>query len=151
MKSYNELKKLLGKHEVKDNKIIKDWLKKYAVKGDIAIDPKDTAWCAAAVNAAERAAGNAGNGKLNARSFLTYGTVVYDKAKGIGKPELAKKGDICIFERGGSTWTGHVGFVDGLETAKDGSKLVRVLGGNQGNAVSIGWYQQSRLLGVRRV
>lgn len=148
--AYDELKKLLGKHEVRDNKILKDWLKKYAVKGDISIDPKDTAWCAAAVNAAERAAGNEGNGKLNARSFLTYKTAVYDKAKGIGKPDLAKKGDIAIFERGGSTWMGHVAYVDGLEIGKDGTKLVRTLGGNQSDSVSIGWYPVSRLLGIRR-
>lgn len=137
MSGYDELKKMLGKHEVRNKKELMAWLKSEAVKGDIAIDPSTTAWCAAAVNAAERAAGNKGNGKLNARSFLTYGTPI--------KLKDAKKGDIVIFERGGSTWQGHVAYLDGIE-----GNTIRTLGGNQSDAVTIGWYPKSRLLGIRR-
>src|SRR5690348_13353662 len=84
----------LGQHEVRDRTKLIAWFKDHAIKGDIVVDPSTTPWCACAVNAAEREAGNKGNGRQNARSFLTYGTKVELKD--------AKQGDICIFKRGGS-------------------------------------------------
>lgn len=142
--------KYIGLHEAKNNEQIREFLKKYSVKGDIAIDPANTAWCAAFVNACERASGNTGNGKLNARSFLTYGTMVYDKDKKLGNYKQAIPGDIVIFERGGSTWQGHVAYFRGFDKSSDGKILVRTLGGNQSDSVSVGWYDVRRLLGVRR-
>ena len=142
MTPYQIAKSMLGLHEVKDNKKIKDFLKKYAIKGDIALDPAQYPWCAVIVNAWERAAGNPGNGRQNARSFLTYGDKVELKD--------AKQGDILIFARGGSNWMGHVTYLDRVEKDASGRVLLRCLGGNQSDSVSIGWYPKDRLLGIRR-
>ena len=51
-------------------------------------------------------------------------------------------GDILVFSRGGS---GHVGFYVGEEAG-----LFHVLGGNQGDAVSIARVEKSRLIACRR-
>ncbi len=136
MTGYEIAKTMLGLHEVKDNAKIRQFLLKEGK--DLDIDVSTTPWCAAFVNACERKAGNLGTGKLNARSFLAYGIDVPFKD--------VKKGDIAIFARGGSSWQGHVAYVDGIES----NGLVRTLGGNQGDAVSIGWYHSDRLLAVRR-
>jgi uncharacterized protein (TIGR02594 family) len=134
MSGYDEMKKLLGLHEVKDRKE----LMKYMAKYKMPIDPATTPWCAAIMNACERAAGKPGNGRYNARSFLTYGTEV--------KPKDVKKGDLVVFARGGSSWQGHIAYVDGIEA--DGT--IRTLGGNQSDKVCISWYAKNRLLGFRR-
>ncbi len=98
----------------------------------------ETPWCAAFVGAILGQAGMSGTGRLNARSYLNWGEAV-DLAKAV-------QGDIVVFWRGTRDgWQGHVGFFSGL---KDGK--VQVLGGNQGNAVSIAEYPVSRLLSVRR-
>jgi uncharacterized protein (TIGR02594 family) len=148
---YDVLKSMIGLHEVRDNKKIRDFLKKHSIKNDLNYDPATTAWCALIANAAERAAGNPGNGKALARSFLTYGTPIFDRAKKIGKLTDGKKGDIVIFERGGSTWQGHIAYLDGYERGRDSNILIRTIGGNQSDSVSVGWYPSHRLLGIRRI
>lgn len=74
------------------------------------------------------------NKLLAAREWNTYGVKV--------DPKSVQLGDILVFSRTGG---GHVGFYVG-ET----DKLYAVLGGNQGNAVSVTWLSKDRLLGVRR-
>jgi uncharacterized protein (TIGR02594 family) len=102
------------------------------------INPKDTAWCAAFVNGALGATGVEGTGKLNARSFMNWGKAV----------DSPSQGDVAVFTRGDpSGWQGHVGFYVG-PSEKDG--YVRILGGNQGDKVSIKDYPEDRLLGYRR-
>ena len=125
-----------GLHEVKDT----SQLRKLFTQADasINIDPSNAPWCAAFINACEKLAGKNPPMKLNARSFLQYGAKIDLKN--------AKRGDIVIFSRGGSTWQGHVAYLDGIEP--DG--IIRTLGGNQSDSVSIGWYRAERLLGVRR-
>ncbi len=135
---------LLGKKEVKDNQELKDFLKKYGE--DIAINPAKTAWCAAFINACERSVGNPGSGKINARSFEVYGDTVYNKSKKIGSLKDAQRGDICVFERGSSNWQGHVTYFHSLRD----SLSINVLGGNQGDSVSIAPYGLSKLLCIRR-
>jgi len=84
---------------------------------------------------------------LRARSWLTIGEVI--------DLEEAEAGfDLVVFKRGGGNQPGpeiidapgHVGFYAGIE-----GKKVLVLGGNQGDSVSISSYPKSRLLGVRRL
>ena len=84
---------------------------------------------------------------LRARSWLTIGEVI--------DLEEAEPGfDLAVFKRGGGNQPGpeiidapgHVGFYAGIE-----NKKVLVLGGNQGDSVSISSYPKSRLLGVRRL
>ena len=95
-----------------------------------------TAWCAAFVGAMLTRSGVKPTGKLNARSYLDWGVPVDRKD--------AKPGDVVIFERG-TGWQGHVGFL-----VKDEGALIKTLGGNQSDAVSIKGQQASKLLGIRR-
>lgn len=112
-------------------------LQDYLTTGGQNLDPATTAWCAAFVNSTLQQAGMQGTGKLNARSYLDWG-------QSVDSPE---RGDIAVFSRGDPNgWQGHVGFFDGYN--EDGT--IRVLGGNQGNAVSISSYSPNALLGFRR-
>lgn len=129
--AYLSLKSMIGKTEA--DAAIRDYLQ----TGGQNLDPMTTAWCAAAVNSALEQGGSSGTGRLNARSFLDWG-------ESVDEPQ---PGDIAVFSRGDPNgWQGHVGFFDGYN--EDGS--IRVLGGNQGDAVSIASYPADRLLGFRR-
>lgn len=110
----------------------------------------ETAWCSAFVNwACAKGAGCAnarswlefnlpGAGKANARSWLQYGVRALE-------PE---RGDIVVLWRvRPDAWQGHVGFVC---EPQDGLGNVLILGGNQGNSVSIKPYPLSRVLQYRR-
>lgn len=131
---YEIASSLIGKGEVPDRSTLMEFFK----NGGQNLDPATTAWCAAFVNSSLGAAGMQGTGKLNARSFLDWGTPV----------DTPQKGDIAVFSRGNNPngWQGHVGFFD--STNPDGT--INVLGGNQGNGVSIAPYSADRLLGYRR-
>lgn len=95
----------------------------------------ETAWCAAFVNWVLLKAGFQGSGKLNARSFLEVGEAT----------ENPEKGDIVVLWRNSpQDWRGHVGFY-----VKESQDHIYVLGGNQGNEVSIKKYPKSRLLQYR--
>lgn len=105
--------------------------------GHAAVVDDATAWCAAFVGAMLKRAGVKGTGKLTARSYLDWGKAIDLKD--------AQPGDILVFQRGNSTWQGHVGFFVGRSGA-----MVRVLGGNQSDSVKEQHYPVSKLLGVRR-
>lgn len=96
----------------------------------------ETPWCAAFVNWCLGSAGRAGTDSARARSFLNWGQAI-----ALGKMQV---GDIVIFERG-KPWQGHVGFVYSWN-----ADHIQVLGGNQGDAVSVKWYPSGGLLGIRR-
>ena len=109
----------------------------YRDAGHSEVKDDDVAWCAAFVGAMLKRGGQLGTGALNARSYLKWG-----KAVAI---EDALPGDVCVIERGGSTWQGHVFFyVSQTKTHING------LGGNQRDAVSIAAHPKPKLLGVRR-
>jgi len=98
----------------------------------------ETPWCASFVGAVLAQVGLQHTGKLNARSYLTWGESV--------SLADAQLGDILVFWRGSpGAATGHVGFYAGQD-----ERGLLVLGGNQGNKVSIAPYPVSRLLAVRR-
>lgn len=69
---------------------------------------------------------------MRAREYLNWG-------RALSEPAL---GCVVVFERGPG---GHVGFVVG----QDGRGRIMVLGGNQGNAVSVAPFDRSRVLGYR--
>lgn len=126
----------LGATEGRDAGTLAAFIKKSA---GIDIDPRQTAWCAAYVNAVLGSQGVQGTGKLNARSFLDFGAAT-------DQPE---KGDIVVLSRGNPNgWQGHVGFFAGY----DANGNVQVLGGNQGKAgaVSMASYDKGKVLGFRR-
>lgn len=110
----------------------------FADSGHAWVQDDETPWCAAFVGSVLAQAGVQGTGALNARSYLDWGQEV--------PLERAQRGDIVVFWRGSRDgWQGHVGFYHGI----DGNNIL-VLGGNQGNAVSVAPYSADRLLGVRR-
>lgn len=112
-------------------------LTEYMANGGVNLDPAVTAWCAAYVNATLQQAGMKGTGSNMARSFLDWGTEVSEP----------QRGDLAVFSRGDPNGPyGHVGFFDGYNA--DGT--IRVLGGNQGDSVSIASYSPDDLLGFRR-
>lgn len=106
----------------------------FAEAGHPEVHDDETAWCAAFANAMLRRAGYAGTGSLAARSFLTWG----DELK------IPKLGCIVVFKRGDSEWQGHVAFF-----LRDLGDRIEILGGNQGNAVSVITKSKDDLLGYR--
>ena len=127
-------KTFLGKHEAQDAEALSSFFKKSAGQD---LDPNDTAWCAAFVNAALGASGQKGTGSLMARDFLKFGTETKEPSEG----------DIVVLSRGDRNgWQGHVGFYAG----KSANGNIRILGGNQGNKVSVQEYSADRVLGFRK-
>jgi len=103
---------------------------------DIA-DDSTTAWCSLAVNYFAKKCGYEYTGKLDARSWLKMPIMVL-------KPTI---GDIVVFWRESpSSWKGHVG----IFIAQD-LNIIYVLGGNQGNSISIAAYPKDQLLGYRKL
>ena len=122
----------LGLNENKQRALVSQYL----AEGGVNIDPSQTAWCAAFVNATLSKTGLDGTGALNARSFLNWGEEVTT-------PQL---GDVVVLSRGTDPNLGHVGFFKGF----DAQGNILILGGNQGDEVSVKSYSADRLLGYRR-
>jgi uncharacterized protein (TIGR02594 family) len=91
------------------------------------------AWCDAFVGAMLKRANVPGTGSLLARSYLDWGGALDDN----------RLGAIAVFSRGDDPSTGHVAFVLGEAADK-----LYVLGGNQGNAVSVAAFDKAHLLGL---
>lgn len=128
------MQNLLGKHEGTDRAALVEYMK----NGGVNLDPATTAWCAAIVNASLGQAGLPTTGSNMARSFLNYGQAVTEP----------QQGDIAVFQRGGpNATTGHVGFYQGRDAAGN----ILVLGGNQGDKVSVAPFAANSLLGYRRI
>lgn len=128
---------LIGLQEVKDRKQLIALFKSEGLD----IDPSTTPWCAAFVGYCERKAGKAGTGKLNARSYLTYG-------KEVDISDI-EQGDIVVFARGNDGWSGHVTYFDEWVVDGNEDRLMRCVGGNQSDSVCYAYYTTNELLGVR--
>lgn len=137
MKHYEIAKGEIGVKEIvgsQHNPRVIEYFKKV---GHSWVQDDETAWCAAFVGWCLEMAGLGSTRKLNARSYLTYGT----------KVTTPQKGDIVIFWRGSKTAaTGHVAFFDSFSADGD----IMVLGGNQSNKVGITEYSKEMLLEFRR-
>ncbi|MBA8881743.1 TIGR02594 family protein [Phyllobacterium myrsinacearum] len=126
----------IGEREIKgpkhNSKILEWWEKMKAPYRD-----DETAWCGAFVGGVLVEAGLPAYPKgAGARNWLEYGTPLSQPAVGC----------IVVFWRGSkSGWSGHVGFVVG----KDQAGNLMVLGGNQGDMVSIKPFGKDRILGYR--
>lgn len=108
--------------------------------------PDETPWCSAFVNLLAHLVGAQRTKSAAARSWL---------AAGVAWPlEQAELGDVVILQRGTGPQPGpevlnaqgHVGLYAGSEPG-----MVKLLGGNQGNRVSVAAFPTSRILGVRRI
>jgi uncharacterized protein (TIGR02594 family) len=94
----------------------------------------EVAWCAAFVGAALQRSAHAGTKSLMARSYMRWGEALTE----------GRLGAIAVFTRGSDPALGHVAFyLDGDD------QRIYVLGGNQGDAVSVMAIDRSRLLGLR--
>ena len=125
----------LGEREVpgiRHNSNIIRWLE--LLKSRVRDD--ETAWCAAYVGGVFEMLGIESTRSLAARSYLDWGV----------KLDAPAVGCVVVFWRGRPDgWSGHVGFVVGV--LPDGR--LWVLGGNQGDAVSIAPFDTKRVLGYR--
>ena len=107
----------------------------------------ETPWCSAFMNWVCWHLRVARSKSLMARSWLDVGY-------SIPLSDAWPGWDIVILKRGTGRQPGpnvrnapgHVGFFSGVE-----GNRVLLLGGNQGDAVSIASYPQSRILGIRRI
>jgi uncharacterized protein (TIGR02594 family) len=96
----------------------------------------ETPWCAAYVGGVLESTGIKSSRSAMARSYLKWGRPLI-------RPTY---GAVVVFWRGSpSSGSGHVGFVVG----QDPRRNLMVLGGNQGNEVSIKPFDKSRVLGYR--
>ena len=129
----------LGQKEIEgaeDNPVIVN----YAKESNFGwVDDDETPWCSIFLNWCAAKAGLEKSSKANARSWLLVGD----------KTENPEPGDIVVLWRGAvDSWEGHVGILFGF--SKD-SKRVYILGGNQGNQVSIAGFPTEQVLGYRRL
>jgi uncharacterized protein (TIGR02594 family) len=109
--------------------------------------PDEVPWCSSFVNALAFIAGLPRSGSAAARSWLKVGQPI--------TLDAAQRGDVVIVTRGQgpqpgpevtSGATGHVGL---YETHDDA--WVWMVGGNQGNTVSVARFPVGSVLGVRRL
>ena len=94
----------------------------------------ETAWCSAFANRVLQLAGVKGTNSAWARSWLEWGREPTDDEFGAGV--------VVVLGRGPNS--GHVGFMEDWDDNR-----VKLLGGNQGDAVSEAWFPMSRVLGYR--
>lgn len=128
-------KKYLGTSEIKgakhNPKILQWWA---AIRAPFTDD--ETPWCAAFVGGVLEEAGYKSTRSAAARSYQNWGK----------KLPIPCYGAIVVFWRGSPTSaTGHVGFVIGRDKAGN----IMVLGGNQGDKVTIAAFPRSRVVGYR--
>lgn len=93
-------------------------------------------WCSSFVNYCLQHAGYEGTRSAAARSWLTWGEPIDDP----------RYGAIVVLARGKNPAQGHVAFLT-AHREEDGNLLL--LGGNQGNAVSIAAFGTERVLSYR--
>jgi uncharacterized protein (TIGR02594 family) len=97
--------------------------------------PDETPWCSAFANWCMSQANIKGSGRANARSWQNWG------GRLVASPVY---GCVAVFSRPPDPSHGHVAFWVGEDAGNP-----MLLGGNQGNAVSIKRYPRSRLLSYR--
>jgi len=126
----------LGRHErdSDDAYVLSEFFKNAA---GLKLNPRDTAWCAAFVNAVVATAGEDSTNSLMARSFENWGLPVDEPIPG----------DVVVFWRvSRSSGLGHVGFF----VKDNGDGTIQVLGGNQGDKVSIQRFSKAQVTAYRR-
>lgn len=123
---------LVGLHEIKGVEHSPEILDMWRAIKRSGIQDDETPWCAAFVGACLERAGIRSSRFESAASYLKWGVRLDGPAHGC----------IVVFSREGG---GHVGFVIGLDRA---GKLL-VLGGNQGDQVSIKSFPVDRVSGYR--
>ncbi len=111
------------------------------------VEDDETPWCSGFANAVAWLLGLPRSNSVAARSWLRVGEPV-------ALEEALRGFDVVVLQRGGGRQPGpevlaapgHVGFFTRLE-----GDLVYLLGGNQGNRVTVAPFPVERVLGVRRL
>lgn len=114
------------------------------------VEGDDVAWCSAFANYVAWLLRLPRSKSLAARSWLKVGTP-------IALLDARPRFDVVVLKRGSGEQPGpdvtdapgHVGFFAGLEGER--RSVVLVLGGNQGDEVTVAPYPVERVLGVRRL
>lgn len=91
-------------------------------------------WCSSFVNWCINESGLIGTNMAAARSWLGWGA----------RLSIPALGCVVVISRGTNVAQGHVGFYTGAEGSN-----IKILGGNQGNQVSVALFPKDRLLGYR--
>lgn len=107
----------------------------YAQTTSLEAHDDETPWCSAFINWVMEQSGLLLTRSAAARSWLTWGIP-------LAGPEW---GAVAILSRPPNPASGHVGLVEGIV----GVDRVAILGGNQGNAVSVAVFSRSRVLAYR--
>lgn len=125
----------IGTKEVKGSRHNPDIVAMWQATGQPYNDD-ETPWCSALVGACLEQAGIKSTRRANARSYLDWGIE-------INRPAV---GAVVVYWRGDRNgWSGHVGFVEGVDERGN----ILTLGGNQGDAVNVKPFPPSRVLGYR--
>jgi len=111
----------------------------------------DVAWCSAFANYVAWLLDLPRSKSLAARSWLKVGAAIDIAAAEVGF-------DVVVLKRGGGNQPGpevlnaqgHVGFFAGRSRKPTGD-VVSVLGGNQGDAVTVATFPVGQVLGIRRL
>lgn len=106
----------------------------YRAAGHPEIKGDEVAWCAAFAGACLERAGHRCSRSLMARSYLAWGVAL----------DQPSYGCITVFSRGDNPSAGHVGF-----WLAESPEKVLLIGGNQGDAVSVAQFDRSAVLGYR--
>ena len=108
-------------------------IEEYHATTEGGAEPDSVAWCSSFVNFCVERAGFRGTKSKSARSWLEWGVEAADFVPGC----------IVVLNRGQPP-KGHVGFYVGRESSR-----LRLLGGNQGDKVSVASYDADRVIGRR--
>lgn len=133
IKAYHIAMAELGQQEIK-GELANPRIIEYHSMTTLASKSDEVSWCSAFVCWCLEKAGIRSTRMANARSYLEWGQEV----------EAPYEGCIVVLSRGKEPWQGHVGFFVKMEGDK-----VFVLGGNQGDKVSVVGFHKSRILSFR--
>jgi len=123
-----------GVREIPGKEDAPEILRYFRDAGDTSVETEATPWCAAFLGAMLKRAGYAGTGSLLARSYLDWGE----------RLDSPRFGAVAVLSRGDDPNAGHVGFV-----LSDTNGKLYLLGGNQGDAVTVASFDKARVLGLR--
>lgn len=104
--------------------------------GDVAMGQDEVPWCAAFVGAMLRRGLVVPSLKANARSYEAWGLPVRSPCLGA----------VVVLSRPPHAWQGHVGLYLGTDRV---ARRVQLLGGNQGDKVSIAEFSVDRVVAYR--
>jgi uncharacterized protein (TIGR02594 family) len=127
----------LGLHEIRGPRHNARVLEMFRIAGHDEIHDDETAWCSAAENTWMVESGIRGTGSLAARSWLAWG-------KKLDTSKTIPRGAVLIFRRGTSSYQGHV-----CTLLEDMGEFLKVIGGNQSDAVTVTTMRRAPLIGAR--